>query len=112
MSTLLHSRPGLAPQMQRKGKLGRGHRAGYGVYAQSRTLTDEPPARPKVRKFESSAVVAYFLRNMGVDPKPGLLVREYDEGCSTQGPPYVMVDAGKSRIRRMFYGVAVQDKRP
>ena len=81
------------------------YRAGYGVYTPSRTLTDEPVAGYKVLRFAESAVAASFLRKRGVDPKPGVLVREYNEGRSTQVPPYAIIDVGKSRIRRkLFYG--------
>ena len=86
-------------------------RAGYGVYTPSRTLTDEPYAGSKIRRYTSSAVAASFLRKMGVDPKPGLLVREYNEGRSTQVPPYAMIDVGKSRIRRTLYGGGVRYER-
>lgn len=86
-------------------------RAGYGVYSPSRVLTDEPYAGSKVRKFDNSVVVASFLRKMGVDPKPGRLVREYNEGLSTQVPPCVMVDVGQSRIRRKLYGGGVRYER-
>ena len=87
------------------------YRAGYGVYSPSRTFTDEPYVGFKVRKFDNSAVVASFLRKVGVDPRPGLLVREYNEGRSTQVPPYVMVDVGKSRIRRNLYKGGVKYER-
>jgi hypothetical protein len=87
------------------------YRAGYGVYTPSRVLTDKPYAGSKIRKYSSSAVAASFLRKMGVDPKPGLLVREYNEGRSTQVPPYVMVDVGRSRIRRKLYGGGVRYER-
>lgn len=81
------------------------YRAGYGVYTPSRTLTDEPVAGYKVLRFAESAVAASFLRKRGVDPQPGVLVREYNEGRSTQVPPYAIIDVGKSHIRRkLFYG--------
>jgi len=86
-------------------------RAGYGVYTPSRTLTEEPYAGYKIQKFDSSAVAASFLRKMGVDPKPGLLVREYNEGRSTQVPPYAMIDVGKSRIRRRLFSGGVRYER-
>jgi hypothetical protein len=87
------------------------YRAGYGVYTPSRTLTDEPVAGSRIRRYSSSAVAASFLRKMGVDPKPGSLVRESNEGRSTQVPPYVMVDVGKSRIRRKLYNGGVRYER-
>jgi hypothetical protein len=81
------------------------YRAGYGVYTPSRTFTDEPYAGLKIQKFDNSAVAEDFLVKMGVDPKPGKLVREYNERRSTQVPPYAIIDVGKSRIRRkLFYG--------
>lgn len=84
------------------------YRVGYGVYTPSRTLTDEPYAGVKIRKYASPTVAASFLRKMGVDPKPGSLVREYNEGRSTQVPPYAMIDVGKSRIRRKLYSGGVR----
>ena len=87
------------------------YRVGYGVYTPSRTFIDEPYAGAKVRKFDSSAVAATFLRKMGVDPKPGLLVREYNEGRSTQVPYATMIDIGKSRIRRKLYNGGVKYER-
>lgn len=86
-------------------------RAGYGVYTPSRILTEEPYAGYKIQKFDNSAVAASFLRKMGVDPKPGLLVREYNEGRSTQVPPYAMIDVGKSRIRRKLFSGGVKYER-
>ncbi len=86
-------------------------RAGYGVYTPSRTLTDEPYAGYKILRFDSSSVAEDFLIKMGVDPKPGLLVREYNEGRSTQVPPYAMIDVGKSRIRRKLFGGGVRYER-
>ena len=86
-------------------------RAGYGVYTPSRTLTDEPYAGYKIQRFDNSSVAEDFLIKMGVDPKPGLLVREYNEGRSTQVPPYAMIDIGKSRIRRTLYGGGVRYER-
>ena len=85
--------------------------AGYGVYSPSRMLTEEPYLGFKVRKFDNSAVVADFLRKMGADPQPGKLVREYNERRSTQVPPIVMVDVGKSRIRRKLYNGGVKYER-
>ena len=38
---------------------------GYGVYAPSRTFTDEPYAGCKVEKFDNSAVAEDFLVKMG-----------------------------------------------
>ena len=67
-------------------------RAGYGVYKPSRTLTDEPYAGYKIRRFNNSSVAEDFLIKMGVDPKPGLFVRKYNEGRSTQTP---QVDLGR-----------------
>ena len=87
------------------------YRAGYGVYTPSRTLTEEPYVGARIRRYTSSAVTASFLRKMGIDPKPGSLVREYNEGLSTQVPPFVMVDVGKSRIRRRLYGGGVKYER-
>ena len=87
------------------------YRAGYGVYTPSRTLTDEPYAGVRIQKFDNSAVAASFLRKMGVDPKPGLLVREYNEGRSTQIPPFAMIDVGKSRIRRELFSGGVKYER-
>lgn len=87
------------------------YRAGYGVYTPSRTLTGERYAGARIRKYTSAVVAASFLRKMGVDPQPGLLVREYNEGRSTQVPPFVMVDIGKSRIRRKLYNGGVRYER-
>ena len=87
------------------------YRAGYGVYTPSRALTEEPYVGYKIRRYDNSAVAEDFLTKMGLEPKPGLLVREYNEGRSTQVPPYVMVDVGKSRIRRKLYGGGVRYER-
>ena len=87
------------------------YRAGYGVYAPYRTFTDGPYAGCKIRKFDNSAVAEDFLVKMGVDPKPGLLVREYNEGISTQVPPYAIIDVGKSRIRRKLFSGGVKYER-
>jgi hypothetical protein len=87
------------------------YRAGYGVYTPSRTLTDEPYAGYKIQRFDNSSVAEDFLVKMGVDPKPGLLVREYNEGRSTQVPPYAMIDVGKSRIRRKLFSGGVKYER-
>ncbi len=87
------------------------YRAGYGVYTPSRTLTDEPYAGYKIQRFDNSSVAEDFLIKMGVDPKPGLLVREYNEGRSTQVPPYAIIDVGKSRIRRTLFGGGVKYER-
>ena len=87
------------------------YRAGYGVYTPSRTLTDEPYAGYKIQRFDNSSVAEDFLVKMGVDPKPGLLVREYNEGRSTQVPPYAMIDVGKSRIRRELFSGGVKYER-
>lgn len=87
------------------------YRAGYGVYSPSRTLVGEPYAGFKVRKFDNSAVAEDFLLKMGVDPKPGLLIREYNEGQSTQVPPYAIIDVGKSRIRRRLFSGGVKYER-
>jgi hypothetical protein len=87
------------------------YRAGYGVYAPYRTFTDGPYAGHKIRKFDNSAVAEDFLVKMGVDPQPGLLVREYNEGRSTQVPPYAIIDVGKSRIRRRLFSGGVKYER-
>lgn len=87
------------------------YRAGYGVYSPSRTLTEEPYAGFKVRKFDNFAVAEDFLVKMGVDPKPGLLVREYNEDRSTQVPVYAIIDVGKSRIRRRLFSGGVKYER-
>lgn len=87
------------------------YRAGYGVYTPSRTLADEPYVGYKIQRFDNSSVAEDFLIKMGVDPKPGLLVKEYNEGRSTQVPPYAIIDVGKSRIRRKLYGGGVRYER-
>lgn len=87
------------------------YRAGYGVYTPSRTLTEESYAGFRIQKFDNSAVAEDFLVKMGVDPKPGLLVREYNEGRSTQVPPYAMIDVGRSRIRRRLFSGGVKYER-
>ena len=84
---------------------------GYGVYAPSRTFTDGPYAGCKVEKFGNSTVASEFLRKMGVDPKPGKLVRDYNERRTTQVPPFAMIDVGKSRIRRKLYRGGVKYER-
>ena len=84
---------------------------GYGVYTPSRTFTDEPYAGCKVERYGNSTVASDFLRKMGVDPKPGKLVREYNEGRTTQVPPFAMIDVGKSRIRRKLYRGGVKYER-
>ena len=87
------------------------YRAGYGVYTHSRAFTDGLYAGYKIQKFDNSAVAASFLRKIGVDPKPGKLVREYNEGRSTQVPPYAITDVGKSRIRRRLFSGGVKYER-
>ncbi len=87
------------------------YRAGYGVYTPSRALTGERYAGYKIQKFDNSAVAEDFLKKMGVDPQPGLLVREYNEGRSTQVPPFAMIDVGKSRIRRKLFNGGVRYER-
>ncbi len=87
------------------------YRAGYGVYTPSRVLTEEPYAGYKIQRFDNSSVAEDFLVKMGVGPKPGVLVREYNEGRSTQVPPYAMIDVGKSRIRRRLFSGGVRYER-
>lgn len=87
------------------------YRAGYGVYTPSRTLTEEPYAGFKIQRFDNSAVAEDFLVEMGVDLKPGLLVREHNEGRSTQVPVYAIIDVGKSRIRRRLLSGGVKYER-
>ena len=87
------------------------YRAGYGVYTPSRALTEEPYVGYKIRRYDNSAVAEDFLTKMGLEPKPGLLVREYNEGRSAQVPPYAIIDVGKSRIRRKLFSGGVKYER-
>lgn len=87
------------------------YRVGYGVYTPSREFTEGPYSDVKIRKYTSSVVAAAFLRKMGVEPKPGSLVREYNERKTTQVPLYAMIDVGKSRIRRNLYNGGVRYER-
>ncbi|WP_298337567.1 hypothetical protein [Ferrimicrobium sp.] len=84
------------------------YRVGYGVYTPSRAFADGPYAGYKIQKFDNSSVAEDFLIKMDVDPRPGLLVREYNEGRSTQVPPYAIIDVGKSRIRRKLFNGGVK----
>ena len=73
-----------------------------------RAFADGPYAGYKIQKFDNSAVAEGFLVKMGVDPQPGVLVREYNEGRSTQVSPYAIIDVGKSRIRRRLFSGGVK----
>ena len=85
-------------------------RLGKGVYAKAKvsTLSGKPiPAKP----LEVLAPVA--LKKLGVTVRPSRLAQEYNEGRSTQVPPGIAFNVGRSRIVRelSFNGKRVEYER-
>lgn len=72
-------------------------RISLGVYARAKisVITRKPiPAQP------ISVLAPEVLRRLGFEPSPSRLVREYNEGKSTQLPAGVRINIGTKRTKR------------
>jgi len=72
-------------------------RISLGVYARAKlsVLTGNPiPAQPIY------VLAPEALRRLGIEPRPSRLVRDYNEGKSTQLPAESRINIGKKRTKR------------
>lgn len=72
-------------------------RISQGVYARAKfsVLTGKPiPAQP------IAVLAPEVLRRLGIEPYPSRLVREYNEGRSTQMPADGRINTGRKRVKR------------